>query len=54
MKIYEKPMLNVMSLVQSESVANGPWGSFAGNLDELGGSITSYEYGSGVQLGGNA
>ena len=54
MKIYEKPMLSVMSLVQSESVATNPWGSFADSLESLGGSITSYEYGSGVQLGGNA
>ncbi|MBQ2714777.1 MAG: hypothetical protein IJF76_04010 [Clostridia bacterium] len=50
MKIYEKPMLSVMSLVQSETVAADPWGSFADDLSQLGGSITSYEYGSGVQI----
>jgi len=49
--LYVKPELSVQSLVQSEPVANNPWGSFADSLESLGGSITSYEYGSGVQLG---
>ncbi len=52
MKFYEKPVLAKMSMVQSETLATNPWGSFAEDLDELGGSITSYDYGSGVQLGG--
>lgn len=53
MKVYAKPEVQMITLVQSESVANNPWGSFADSLESLGGSITSYEYGSGVQLGGN-
>lgn len=48
--LYEKPVLNVQSVIQSEPVAN-PWGSFADSLESLGGSITSYEYGSGVRIG---
>ena len=52
MKNYVKPTLEKASLVQSESIANTPWGSFAPSLDELGGTITSYDYGSGMQVGG--
>ena len=51
MKIYAKPILAKVSMVQSQSIANAPWGSFAPSLDELGGTITSYDYGSGVQIG---
>lgn len=51
MKIYQKPTLEKQTVVQIESLANNPWGSFADSLESLGGSITSYEYGSGVQLG---
>lgn len=51
MKKYVKPEMNETIVLQSETIANNPWGSFADNLSELGGSITSYEYGSGVQLG---
>lgn len=50
MKIYSKPEINMATVVSNESIATGPWGSFAENLEALGGSITSYEYGSGVQL----
>lgn len=49
-KLYEKPVLELQSVVQSETVAADPWGSFADDLSQLGGSITSYEYGSGVQI----
>lgn len=49
--LYEKPELSVQSVIQSETIANNPWGSFADSLESLGGSITSYEYGSGVQIG---
>ena len=51
MKIYTKPMLTKAIIMQNESIANTPWGSFAPSLDELGGTITSYDYGSGVQVG---
>ena len=51
MKNYVKPLLEKASFVQSETMADVPWGSFAPNLDELGGTITSYDYGSGVQIG---
>ena len=54
MKIYVKPVAQVMNFTQVEAIATNPWGSFAEDLEELGGSITSYDYGSGVQLGGNA
>lgn len=50
MKNYEKPSMEISAILQSESVATDPWGSFAEDLEQLGGSITSYEYGSGVQL----
>ncbi|MBQ2714021.1 MAG: hypothetical protein IJF76_00120 [Clostridia bacterium] len=50
MKSYIKPELNVLSVLSSESIAADPWGSFADDLSQLGGSITSYEYGSGVQI----
>ena len=53
MKIYVKPVAQIMEISQSEAIANVPWGSFAPSLEELGGNITSYDYGSGVQLGGN-
>lgn len=49
--LYEKPVLNVQSVIQSEPVAANPWDSFTDSLESLGGSITSYEYGSGVRLG---
>lgn len=48
---YQKPLISVIALTQIESIANTPWGSFADDLQSLGGSITSYEYGSGVVLG---
>jgi len=49
---YIKPEMNETTVLQSETIANtNPWGSFADSLESLGGSITSYEYGSGVQLG---
>lgn len=52
MKKYVKPILDATVVLQSETIANdNPWGSFADDLASLGGSITSYEYGSGVQLG---
>ena len=51
MKNYAKPILEKINMVQNESIANTPWGSFAPSLDELGGTITSYDYGSGVQVG---
>lgn len=50
MKKYVKPEFACMQLVSNECIANeNPWGSFADNLESLGGSITSYEYGSGIQ-----
>ncbi len=51
MKNYTKPELNTLELVSVDAIATNPWGSFAEDLEELGGSITSYDYGSGVQLG---
>ena len=51
MKNYVKPIMAKVSVVQSETIADVPWGSFAPSLDELGGTITSYDYGSGVQIG---
>lgn len=54
MKIYVKPLLKSIKVVQNEAVATVPWGAFAPNLDELGGNITSYDYGSGAEIGGNA
>lgn len=53
MKIYTKPEVQVMEITQAEAIATVPWGSFAPDLDELGGSITSYQYGSGATVGGN-
>ncbi|MBQ2714384.1 MAG: hypothetical protein IJF76_02000 [Clostridia bacterium] len=50
MNVYEKPQIVVIALLQNESIADAPWGSFADDLEQLGGSITSYEYGSGVLL----
>ena len=52
MKIYTKPEVQVMEITQAEAIATVPWGSFAPDLDELGGSITSYQYGSGATVGG--
>lgn len=52
MKVYVKPVLKAIELTQVESIATVPWGSFAPDLEELGGSVTSYQYGSGVQIGG--
>lgn len=52
MKIYVKPVVQVMEITQLEAIATVPWGSFAPSLDELGGSVTSYDYGSGIQIGG--
>ena len=48
MKKYLKPELYCIKIVQKEEIATVPWGSFAPSLDELGGTITSYDYGSGV------
>ena len=52
MKTYERPMVLKVDVMQNECIADVPWGSFAPSLDELGGNITSYDYGSGVQIGG--
>lgn len=52
MKIYERPMVLKVDVMQSEAIADVPWGSFAPSLEDLGGTITSYDYGSGVVVGG--
>lgn len=49
MKHYEKPTMDTTTVVQLETVAASPWGSFADSLDELGGAITSYLFSSGVE-----
>ena len=50
MKKYQSPILQIVTIIQADKIANTPWGSFAPSLDELGGTITSYDYGSGVQV----
>ena len=35
MKNYEKPSMEISAILQSESLATDPWGSFAEDLEQL-------------------